>query len=148
MKTSEFGHDITIYVKFAKEEAETLFKAFDESSEYKHCIIPGPGAFMNANRGRFEFDNDSDLSFTDRQIDTCCKVLELASFGCSSFAPERKVYNELYNKMFNLHKQIVAEHKRITRTPDSIYKELRENEIISSLTEEDKEKFDKIINNG
>jgi len=114
MKTTEFGHEITIYVNFTKEEAETLFTAFDESREYKYYITPGPGAFMNANRGRFEFDNNSDLSFTHRQVDICCKVLELASFG-STFTPERKVYDELYNKMFDLHKQIVAEHERITK---------------------------------
>lgn len=114
MKTTEFGYEITIYVNFTKEEAETLFTAFDESREYKYYITPGPGAFMNANRGRFEFDNNSDLSFTHRQVDICCKVLELASFG-STFTPERKVYDELYNKMFDLHKQIVAEHERITK---------------------------------
>jgi len=129
MEKTGFGYDITIYVKFTQEEFDLLLKAFDHSmnSSYKSQYVePGIGAFMNANKNYFS--DDSELRFTHHQIDICCKVLELAGWGSDE-------YHQLYNKMYNLHTEIVQEHKRITSES-------------MSLTERAKEKLEFITGAG
>ena len=121
MKKIEFEYDITIRVKFEKEEFELLLKAFDDpmNRSYKErYVTPGVGAFMNANKNYFS--DDGILRFTDRQIDTCCKVLELASMGYTMknskdelYFPEKVKFVELYDKIFDLHKLINEEYERI-----------------------------------
>lgn len=104
MEKTGFDHDITIRVKFTKEEFDLLWKAFELGCEQKRYLEQGE--FMFGNRNRFEWGDD--LVFTDRQIDHACKAIELASFG------RKDEFSEIYDKMFNLHKMIVEEYKRIT----------------------------------
>ena len=104
MEKTGFNYDLTIMVKFTKEEFDLLWEAFELGCEQKRYLKHGE--FMFGNKNRFEFGDD--LLFTDRQIDHACKAIELASFG------RKEDFYELYEKMFNLHKMMVKEFFRIT----------------------------------
>jgi len=106
MEKTGFDYNITIRVKFTKEEFDLLWKAFEFGCEQKRYLEQGE--FMFGNKNRFNWGED--LLFTDRQIDNACKAIEL-SLNCE--------FSGLYTKMYNLHKMIVEEYKRITENTQS-----------------------------
>jgi hypothetical protein len=109
MKNISFSYDITIHFEISKEDFDLLCAAFNSHHEVKRYIEYGE--WMYGLKGRLDYlytqGEPLEMDLTDRQIDKCCKAIELASFG------EREKYSKLYADMFNLHKQIVQEYKRI-----------------------------------
>src|SRR5574343_585417 len=106
MEFKSYSYEISVYVKFTKEEFDLLWEAFQSVSETKrYCEV---GEFMFGNKNRQEWGDE--LIFTWYQLDKSLKACEIASIGID----RRKEFNELYGKIYKLMEGMVDEHRRIT----------------------------------
>jgi len=137
MNFKNYSYEISVRVKFTKEEFDLLWEAFDSCSETRR--YREQGEFMFGNRNRQEWGEE--LRFTWRELDKSLKACEISCINPS----RRNEFNELYGKIYKVMEQVSDEHKRISKTPTEKYKELRKNEVISALTDEDLVKFSKIV---
>lgn len=103
-KTS-FEYDITVRVKFTKEEFDLLWEAFDSCTEMRRYREQGEFMFGNKNRQGW----GEELRFTWSELDKSLKACEIASIDTS----RREEFNELYGKIYKLMEEVSKEHKRI-----------------------------------